>query len=122
MEIPIIITIRADATLLAAAAKLISIGQQILNREATIMSTLQNVVDDVAAETTSIGSLSTFIQGLQDQIKALPGITPPMQSQIDGLFASVEANKASISAAMLIGVPPAPPPVVVPPVVPAPAI
>lgn len=88
----------------------------ISGKDKKIMSTLQEIVDDVAAESTAIGSLSVFVKGLQDQIAAIPGITPEMQTNIDGIFASVEANKAAINAAMAPAI--VPPPIVVP----APAI
>ena len=111
------LTIRADQPLLALASRLIDIGQQIIKKEDQIMSTLQDVVDEVTAETTMIGGLATFIQGLEAQIAALPGLTAAQQAQIDAIFANVGANTAAITAAMAINVPPAPPPVVVPPVV-----
>jgi len=113
----ILLTVRADKDLLALLARLISIGQQIVTKDTKIMSTLQDVVDEVAAETTAIGSLTAFIQGLEAQIAALPGLTPAQQAQIDAIFANVGSNTAAINVAMVINVPPATPPVVVPPVV-----
>lgn len=111
------LTIRADPKLLGRIDALLAIAQQISEKEDIIMATLQDLVDDMATETTAIGSVAVLIQGLRDQIAHLPGITPAMQAQIDGLFSSIEANKSSLAAAMAINVPPAPPVTVVPPVV-----
>lgn len=91
---------------------IISIARNISTKQDAILMTLQDIVDDVAAEATAIDSLVVFIKGLQDQIAAIPGITPAMQAQIDGIFASVEKNKASVMAAMAPAVV-EPPPVVV---------
>ena len=102
----IFLTIRADRTLLALAARVIDIGQQIIQKENQIMATLQEDVDAIEAQTTAIGSLTTFIQGLKDQIAALPSLTPAQQAQIDGIFSGVTANTAAISAAMTANVPP----------------
>jgi hypothetical protein len=113
----IFLTIRADKTLLALAAQLIDIGQQIIRKEDQIMSTLQDDVDAIAAETTAIGGLTSFIKSLQDQITATPGLTAAQQGQIDTIFNSVTANTTAITAAMAINVPPAPPPQAVPAVV-----
>lgn len=104
--------------MLALASRLIEIGQQIISKENQIMATLQDDVDAIAAETTAIGSLTVFIQGLEDKIGALPGLTADQQAQIDSIFDGVTKNAASITAAMAIGVPPAPPPTTVPPVTP----
>jgi hypothetical protein len=82
-----------------------------------IMIMLKDVLDKVAMETTDIGSLTVLMQGLEDKITAIPGMTPEIQAQIDALFANVDANDKAIVAAMKIGVPPAPVPTVVPPVV-----
>ena len=115
----IFVTIRADQTLLALAARLlIDIGQQIISKENLIMATLQDDIDAIAAETTAIGSLTTLVQALEDKIAALPGLTSDQQVQIDSIFDGVTKNAAAINAAMAINVPPAPPPVVVPPVIP----
>ena len=114
----VFLTIRADTTLLALIARLIDIGQQIIKKEDQIMATLQQDVDAIAAETTAIGGLTAFIQGLEDRVAALPGLTSDQQAQIDAIFDSVTKNAATIAAAMAISVPPAPPPTAVPPVIP----
>ena len=81
-----------------------------------IMATLQQIVDEVAAQTTTVASLSTFIKGLEDQLSALPGLTAAQQAQIDTIFANVDANTKSVAAAMVANVPVVPP-APVPPVV-----
>jgi ABC-type transporter Mla subunit MlaD len=75
-----------------------------------VMATLQQIVDEVAAQTTTVA-------GLQSQINALPSLTPVQQAQIDAIFANVDANTKSVAAAMVANVPPAPP-APVPPVTP----
>lgn len=87
-----------------------------------IMAMLSDIVARMAQEKTDIASLTVFIQGLQDKIMALPGITPEMQTQIDTIFANVDENDKAIMAAMKIGVPPTPAPTVVPPVVDVPPV
>lgn len=81
----------------------------IIANEETIMASLTDVAADMTEETTTIAGLSTFIQGLQAQIAALPGISPEVQAQIDGVFAQAEQNKAALAAALAANVP-APPP------------
>lgn len=81
------------------------------------MATLQQDVDAIAAETTAIASLTTFVQGLETQIAALPGLTATQQTQIDAIFDGVTKNAASITAALTMNVQPTPPPATVPPVV-----
>ena len=83
------------------------------------MATLQQIVDEVAVQTTTVASLTTFVQGLEAQIAALPGLTTAQQAQIDTIFADVGANTASVAAAMVANVPVVPP-APVPPVVPVP--
>lgn len=87
-----------------------------------IMAMMSDVVAKMAQETTDIGSLTVLIQGMQDKIMAIPGITPEMQAQIDTIFANADANDKAILAAMRIGVPVTPAPAVVPPVVDVPPV
>ena len=78
-----------------------------------IMATLQQILDDVTAETTSLDSISTLISGLQQQLAdALSGTTlpPAVQSKVDAIFTGAEANKAKIAAALASNVPPTPAP------------
>ncbi len=64
------------------------------------MATLQDLVDDVAAEATQLGMLTAFIDNLKAQIAAIPGLTPEQQAQIDAVFAGMKSNDAVIAAAM----------------------
>lgn len=75
------------------------------------MATLDQIIEDVTAETTTIGSISTLIQGLEQQLAdALAGTTlpPAVQAKIDSIFATAETNKAALAAALAAGVPPPP--------------
>ena len=70
------------------------------------MATMAELVTKIAEETTLVAGLKTFVQGLRDQIAALPNITPAMQAEIDSAFASVAANSAAIANAMVANTPP----------------
>ena len=64
-------------------------------------ATLQQIMDDVKEETTSVDSLSTLIQGLKDQIAAANGD----QAKIDEIFAQLEANKAKLVSVLAANTP-----------------
>ena len=70
------------------------------------MATFQDLLDDMAAEATMIGNVGIFIKGLQDQIAAIPGITPAVQAKIDEVFAAAETNKANFATVMVPAVVP----------------
>lgn len=76
------------------------------------MNTLDDDIAAIAAQTTAIGSLTTFIMGLQTQIAAL-GLTPAEQAKVDSIFSGVTTNTAAIVAAMAANVT-TPPPVTPP--------
>jgi hypothetical protein len=103
-------------------SQIISRLHSVDSKVSKIMAMLSDIIAKMAQETTDIGSLTVFVQGLQDKINAVPGITPVMQANIDTIFANADKNDAAIVAAMKIGVPVTPPPVVVPPVVDVPPI
>lgn len=63
-------------------------------------STLQDLVNDVAAESTQVGVVAAFIANLQAQLAAIPGLTAEQQTQINTIFTGMEANKAALAAAM----------------------
>lgn len=86
----------------------------LFNQGRANMAKLDDILQDVTDEKTSIDGLSTFIQGLKDQIAAL-GLNQVDQAKVDAIFTQAEANKAALAAALAANVPPAPP---VPPVVP----
>jgi len=70
------------------------------------MATLDEIVSKVEEEKTLVGGLQTFVQGLKDQIAALPSMTPAMQAQIDQVFTAVSANSKAIADAMVVNTPP----------------
>ncbi len=73
------------------------------------MATLEQVLARVADETTEIGSLKVFVQGLRQQIlDALSGATlpPATQAKIDAVFTGVDKNATDIVEAMAENVPP----------------
>jgi hypothetical protein len=74
------------------------------------MATMEEIVSKVTEETTLIGGVKTLVQGLRDQIAAIPGVNPATQAQIDEVFAKVSDNAKALSDAMQSGVtPPVPP-------------
>ena len=97
---------------LARLDKLIALQEALAKLGMLQMATLDDIVAKVGAETTLVGGLKTFIQGLKDQLATVPNITPIQQAQIDGIMAQVDANSKSIADAMVANTPPAvvPPP------------
>ena len=76
-------------------------------------ATLEQVLADVTAETTSIASISTLITGLQKQLAdALAGTTlpPAVQAKVDSIFQATEANRVAIAAALAANITPTPAP------------
>ena len=100
---------------LNAIERLASHLHEISEKEDQLMSTLQDILDELTVETTDIGKLTVIITNLEGQVSSVPGLTPVQQTQIDTIFADVKANTDSIVAAM--GPPVVVPPGVVPPVV-----
>lgn len=70
-----------------------------------IMATLDQVLADVTNETTQLDGIATLIQGLQDQVKAVPSLTPDQQAAIDKIFAAAETNKQKIATALASNAP-----------------
>jgi hypothetical protein len=99
-----------ERAVLTAFERLASHLHEISEKEEQLMSTLQDILDELTVETTDIGKLTVIITNLEGQVSGIPGLTPVQQTQIDTIFADVKANTDSIVAAMG-------PPVVVPPVV-----
>ena len=72
-------------------------------------ATLDQVLADVTAETTTIGGIQTLITGLQAQLAAaLANVTipPAVQTEIDSIFSVAEANKAALATALAANVKP----------------
>ena len=71
-------------------------------------ATLDQILQDVTDESTVIDSISTLVQGLQQQLKdALSGATlsPAIQAKVDAVFAQAEANKAKLATAVAANTP-----------------
>lgn len=78
-----------------------------------IMAKLDDVLQDIADETTLEDSILALLTTIKQQLAdALAGATlpPDVQAKIDVAFASLEANKAKLSAAVAANTPIAPPP------------
>jgi hypothetical protein len=90
---------------LARLDKIIANQEAETRQGAHLMATLDEVVAKIEEETTLVGGLQKFVQGLKDQIGALPSMTPAMQAQIDHVFTSVSANSKSIADAMVANTP-----------------
>ena len=74
-------------------------------------STLDDVLQDVADESTVDDSIIALTTSLQTQLAAAlesTTVTPAVQAKIDAIFAQVETNKAKVAAAVLAGTPAAP--------------
>jgi len=72
---------------------------------------LDAILADVTSESTKIDSLSTFMQGLKDQLAAALANQGVSQAIIDkslSIFTAAEANKAKIDAAIAANTPPTP--------------
>ena len=72
------------------------------------MATLDDILSDVTAETSSIASLSVLIAGIKQQLAdALAGVTlpPATQAKVDQIFAAAEANKQALSDAIIANTP-----------------
>jgi uncharacterized protein YoxC len=83
--------------------------RSITAQQESLMATLDQILDKVTAEQTSIDSLAMFIDGLKKQLSdALAGVnlTPAVQAKVDAIFAGVAANEAKVVAALDANVPP----------------
>jgi hypothetical protein len=67
---------------------------RILHMEGTNMAQIDDLVTEVAAQTTLVGSLQTFVQGLKDAIAAAG--TDPVK--IQAILDSVKANDMALAA------------------------
>lgn len=94
----------------------------LLREERVIMSVQSDIADalakvqgDVASQTTVIGGLTTFIQGLKDQIAALAANSadPATAAALNTLATQIEANTSATATAIATqpgGTPATPPP------------
>jgi len=77
--------------------------QLVIKKETALMATLDDVLADVADESTKLDSLQTFVDGLKQMLaEALAGVklSPAQQAKVDSIFDTVEANKAKVLHAM----------------------
>lgn len=77
-----------------------------------IMASLDDVLNDVTAESTVIDSLVVLLNGIKQQLAdALSGtvIPPAVQAKIDAIFTQAEANKTKLSDAVTANTPAANP-------------
>ena len=77
--------------------------QDLTQMEQRLMAKLDDIVADVTAETTLIEGVSTLVTGLKQQLAdALTGenLSPEAQAKVDQIFATAEANKAKLAAAL----------------------
>lgn len=72
--------------------------EALLTQGNQIMATLDDDVAAIAQQTTLVASVKTFVEGLQAQLAALPGLTADQQAKIDTIFDQVNANNAVASA------------------------
>jgi hypothetical protein len=80
--------------------------------EAIMAQTLDDIIADISDLGTKEDGLVTLVKGLKDQLATVipPGtLTPDQQAKVDAIFASVEARKAAIQAALDENTPPSPP-------------
>ena len=87
-----------------------------------IMRSLKEVLDATVAAKTDIDSLGKFVQGLEDQISAIPGFTADQTAMIDTIFSNVDQNDKAVVAAMKMNVPVTPAPAALPPVIEVPVV
>lgn len=76
-------------------------------------NTLDDILNDVSAESTLEDSIITLLNGISQQLKdALAGTTLPtaVQEKVDAAFTALEANKAKLAAALTANTPAAPQP------------
>jgi molecular chaperone GrpE (heat shock protein) len=70
----------------------------------TLMATLDQVLDAVAAEGTKLDSLNVLVDGIRQQLKDalanVGGVTPEMQAKIDQVMANVTANIDKVQEAI----------------------
>lgn len=69
-----------------------------------IMASIDDVLSDIAAESTIEDSVVSMLTALQAQVTAANG----NQAKIDAAFAALETNKAKLSAALVANTPAAP--------------
>lgn len=94
---------------LAAIRELTAVVRANLKTESAIMKTVEDLKNDVAAETAVDASIVTLVNGLAAQLKALSaGGTPVDPAVIDSLATQLESDTAGIAAAVTANTPAVP--------------
>jgi DNA polymerase III gamma/tau subunit len=88
------------------SARLESILNALLRKDAQIMATLQQILDATREQKTVVDSVVAFINGLKQQIAdGVTGLTAEQQSQIDDIFASLSSNTQQAADAIVANTP-----------------
>ena len=99
--------------LLATQQDLHEMERRLSGKLDKMAATLDQLVQDVNDESTLEDSIITLLNGIQAQLTAaLAGTTLPtaVQAKVDAAFATLEANKAKLAAAITANTPAAPAP------------
>ena len=92
----------------------VSLVQTLVANQEKIMATLDQILDEVATENTTIASVQTLITGLQTQVAAVlaGALTPAQQAKVDQIFSNLQTNDAALATALASNVttPPTTPP------------
>ncbi len=86
----------------------VAVMKEILCQLEKIMTSLQDVLDAVTAESTKVDGIVTLIASLKQQIAdALSGTTlpPAVQAKVDAVFAGLTANATKLDTALNANVP-----------------
>jgi chromosome segregation ATPase len=70
-----------------------------------LMASIDEIIAATAQQKTVLDSLVTYVNGLEDQIKQIGGLTPAQQKQIDQIFSEITANTAEAAEAMVQNTP-----------------
>jgi hypothetical protein len=106
MGLAVAITINATVHVYGNPVELVQRLDQIAGMLSTLqtlgvsqMATLDQVLQDVADESSQIDSLSTLTAALKQQVQdALAGVTlpPAVQAKVDAVFTGIESNKQKV--------------------------
>lgn len=75
----------------------------ILKKENKMDATIQQILDDVTAETTLESSIITLLSSVEAQLQQVLSntvISPADQAKVNSIFANLESNKAALAAAI----------------------
>lgn len=80
---------------------------RILKQLQKMATTLADILADVQAETTLVGSISQLLTNIKTELDKIlaGGLSPEQQAAADSIFAQVEANKKAIADAIAANTP-----------------